>query len=236
MKEKISVRSVYKKILALLAAPIILTGCGKQEDCDIKAKHVHKFIQDTEKGRIVTLIDSHESNYHNFHWTNGYVEIKDDYDNFYKTKDTLFRGDENWDYLYNLMSDNKDYIEYHYDYHKRRVVTTSSAQTLTYPVQQRHAGWTTDSTHEGLDGKVKLHHYQYNKYQIYYKDGKYRKKKSPLVDDIRDIINEYPYFSIDCFEIIEKEYEFDKDNVSKVTINDINEYQTPDLNNKEIHK
>ncbi len=236
MKEKISVRSVYKKILALLAAPIILTGCGKQEDCDIKAKHVHKFIQDTEKGRIVTLIDSHESNYHNFHWTNGYVEIKDDYDNFYKTKDTLFRGDENWDYLYNLMSDNKDYIEYHYDYHKRRVVTTSSAQTLTYPVQQRHAGWTTDSTHEGLDGKVKLHHYQYYGYKIYYKDGKYIKEKSPLVDDIRDIINEYPYFSIDCFEIIEKEYEFDKDNVSKVTINDINEYQTPDLNNKEIHK
>ena len=235
MKEKINVRKVYLKILSLLTIPFFVAGCAKKSECDIKDNHVHKYIANTEKGRIVTYLNSEEldhikydNNYPfspciHYNWTNDTIEVTQDDLEFYKLKGELFVGTDNLDYLNNLKNENKDYIEYHYDYSKRRVVTTSTGKiTQTYPIMQRHEGYTDDHNHEGLDGKVKLYHYQYYGYKIEKQDGKYVKIKSPLVDDINEIIDEYPYFSLLCFEIEPKEYEFDKDVVSSIRIEDIN--------------
>ena len=234
MKEKLNVRGVYLKILSLLAIPFIVSGCSKKADCDLKNIHVHKYFTDTNKGRITTFLNSEELDHSQFNtspnlpkythysWTNESIEVTNDDLEFYKVKGELFKGSDNLDYLNNLIDSNKDYIEYHYDYHKRRIVTTSTGKfTQTYAVLQRHEGYTDDPTHEGLDGKIQLHHYQYYGYKIEKKDGKYVKIKSPLVDDINEIIDEYPFFSLECFEIIIKEYEFDKEIVSSITIDDI---------------
>ena len=90
---------------------------------------------------------------------------------------------------------------------------------------QRHEGYTDDPTHEGLDGKVRLNHYQYFGYKIEYNNGKYELIKSPLVDDINEIINDYPYYSLECSEIVTKDLEYDKDMVASVRIEDINTSQ-----------
>ena len=37
---KVNVRNVYKKILAILFVPFILSGCKKESNCDITEEHI----------------------------------------------------------------------------------------------------------------------------------------------------------------------------------------------------
>ena len=53
------------------------------------------------------------------------------------------------------------------------------------------------------------------------KDGKYTKEESPLVDNINDIIDEYPYYSSNCVVTTQKEYDFPKEDVASIKIEDL---------------
>ena len=68
-----------------------------------------------------------------------------------------------------------------------------------------------------------------------FKDGKWINERSPFVDDIRDIINEYPYFEIDCYKQVYKEYRVDRRELNSIKIEDFNEFIGPDLSNKELN-
>ena len=94
--------------------------------------------------------------------------------------------------------------------------------------------WTTDRNHSGNTGEVRVRHFKFYGYRIVLKDGKYVREQSPLVDDIRDIIDEYPFFSQECYKTVYKEYKFNKNEVSKIKLEDINEFRQPDRENKEL--
>ena len=131
--------------------------------------------------------------------------------------DELFIGKDNLDYLDNLMANNKDKLEYYYRYTDRIMVTPFGSDKPLFPIAKEIIELTDNPNTKGLTGRVKYTHYQYYGYKIIDNNV----IKSPLVDDIKDIIDEYPYFCKDCFEIITKEYNFDKDKVSSIKIEDI---------------
>ncbi len=215
---RIKIRNIYKKAIAILVAPFFLVGCGKKADCKVLDNHVHKYVATTDKGVVSTylrsedlfrsLYDETQGKYVKYNWTDNYIKIDEKDIDFYKCKDLLIEGASNIEYLDSLMKRNQNYTEYHYYYSKKRIVTTSTGKFVqTYAIPNIHTGWTTDENHEGLDGQTREKKYMYYGYRIINKDGKWIRERSPLVDDYKEIIDEYPYFSLNCYELITKENE-----------------------------
>lgn len=232
------IKKVYKKILPLLVVPFILTGCGEQSKCELPSRHVHKYTMNSSKGSIVNYIDSENINYGKYNWNKDYIEITKDDEKFYRTKGELFEGADNWTYLYNTMAANNfDYLEFYYHYTTTSTYTStdSKGHTTTHTQTHHHSGWSEDPTHRGVNGDVRVNHHRFYGYKIIYKNGEYVKEKSPIVDDIRDIIDEYPYFSEDCVEIVYKEYDCSRYNLAKLRVEDFNAFKKLDLSNKELN-
>ena len=68
-----------------------------------------------------------------------------------------------------------------------------------------------------------------------YKNGKWINERSPFVDDIRDIIDEYPYFELDCYKVVHKDYKFKKKELANLKVSDVSEFKKPDLDNSELY-
>ena len=227
---KPKIRKVYKQVLALITIPFILTGC-KKIDWDLTKRHVHKYVGSNNKGTIVnyfdseyeTVRDSYEDVYlHDFHYNrqDEYIEITKEDEEFYKVKNKRFYGPDNWNFLYNVMNSKRDYIEYEY-------TTTDGDDTFYH--------WHRDRNYRSNTGKVRIYHYRFCGHRFVYKNGKWIDERSPFVDDIRDIINEYPYFEIDCYKRVHKDYKVDKKKLANLKIEDINEFKQPDYANKELN-
>ena len=226
------VKKVYKQILPLLVVPFILTGCAKQAECDIPSRHVHKYTT----GSIVNYIDSEDVKHGNFNWNNDYIEITKDDEAFYRTKGDLFEGAPNWNYLYNKMASKKDYLEFYYEYTTDDYVseTDEDGNECGYWTTTTHSGWTTNPKDSDNTGRTRLYHHRFYGYRILYKDGKYIKEKSPLADDIRDIIDEYPYFEEDCVKAVYKSFDFKRSDLPNLKPTDFDVFKGPDLSNREL--
>ena len=85
-------------------------------------------------------------------------------------------------------------------------------------------------------GEVRLRHFKYYGYTIGYKDGKYELIKSPLADDFREIVDEYPYYSPKCYESVYQYFNFKKEDLPNIRIEDINPYGQPDLDNWDYYR
>ncbi len=224
------IRKVYKQVLALIAIPFILTGC-KNVECDINERHVHKYVGSNKRGTIVNYLDCEENIYNDYyedvHYRcfeyqkqNDYIEITKEDEGFYEAKGDMFRGEDNWDFLFSLMSGKKDHIEYCSEYDDGFGNAGES--------------WST-SKPSGFNGKIRIYHYRFCGHRLVYKDGKWINERSPFVDDIREIINEYPYFEIDCYKQVYKEYRVDRRQLNSIKIEDYDEFTGPDLSNKELN-
>ena len=222
MKPK--VRKIYPKVLALLAIPFILSGCARDVECNTGESHVHKYMGSNKRGTIVNYFDSEaeyiedqyqDVNYDTFRYyrKDDYIEITKEDENFYKAKGKMFKGTDNWDFLYSIMVAKQDYLEY-----------SSNEDIFEYWVKQKPAK-------RHFTGNVRVTHYQYCGHKLTYKDGKWVNERSPFVDDIRDIIDEYPYFEIDCYRQVQKEYYTNKDALDTITLEDFDEFTRPDLSN-----
>ena len=233
------IRKTYLKLLALLPIPFILASCDLS-DCDIETKHAHKYVHSDNKGNIVNyLIDEQKiiNNYYrvpnvvldenytekmiSYTWTNESIELTNDDEAFIKIKGDLFNGLDNWDYLYNIMLNNHDHLEYNYIYDDGE---DKHNRWRNYYDRQDH--------HTGI---VRVFHVKYYGYKIVYKDGSYQKIKSPLVDDIREIIDEYPFMNIGCMKTVYKDYQFKVNDLGKIKLSDIDEFKQPDLLTNKLH-
>ena len=228
MKPK--VRKIYKQVLALIAIPFILTGC-KKADCSIPERHVHKYIGSNKRGTITNYFDSEDEKYEDYYQDghnqyfiyqrqDDYLEITKEDEEFYKAKGKMFKGEDNWGFLFSLMSGKKDHIEY--------------CSESDDGFGNASSSWFT-SKPSGFNGRIRIYHYRFCGHRLVYKDGKYINERSPFVDDIREIIDEYPYFEIDCYKQVYKEYEVDRDKLSSIKMEDYDEFQGPDLGNKELY-
>jgi len=232
---KPKVRKVYLKLLSLLSIPFLLSGCDwyEEAECNIPERHVHKYIGSNKKGTVVTYLDSEyktvrelyqDGNDKTFEFKrqDDYLTITNDDIGFYQIKnEELFKGEDNWEYLYNVMASKHDYVEYCYRYDDG------------FGYQDR---W-IPSNKERVDysGKVRVYHYRFCGHRIIYKDGKWIDERSPFVDDIREIIDDYPYFQLDPYMVVHKDYTVKKSDIPKTFLDDVDEFTGPDLENKELY-
>ena len=224
----------------ILATGITIVGCGEKSDCEIPSRHVHKYVKVIDEDITISkYLNDERLNKSDYQWTDDHIVITKEDEKFYKLveKEKLFEGASNWEYLYNKMVSNHNYLEFYYQY-----TTTETYVTVGYkgratvrvrPVVRR--GWHTDPNSSRNTGEVRLCHHRYIGYKIINENGKLKLEKSPEVDDIREIINEYPYFKEGCTTIVTSDtYEFNKSELSKLLPEDFNIYEGPDLDNKEL--
>lgn len=188
------VRKVFVPI-ALSGTLVVtgLTGCGKKMDCDIEDEHMHKYV--SEEGFETYKEGEYEIN-SDMKWTedivipNKQLEAISDFD--------LIRADENLDALENATKNDLPYIEYEYKY-TYFVPIRVGKSTIMSPRTGRN--YTTDPGHSDLTGYIRDVNYKYQGYKIgENKRGKTVIIESDLVDDLTDIMREFPYFRLSDYK------------------------------------
>ena len=136
------------------------------------------------------------------------------------------------------MAHHHDYLRFYYEYWTTEIetYTDSEGNTQTRTKRVHHDGWTDNPYHSDNTGRVRLYHHMYYGYNLVYKKGKYRLEQSPLANDVREIIFEFPYFSEDCVTTVYKEYYFNKYILGSLSPeDDFNPFKQPDLGNKKLY-
>ena len=234
--KNIKVKSVSKKILALILVPFMLSSCAKRSDCTITSKHVHKYTINGKYGPITTYINSEDMEYgkSKFDWNKDYIMITPEDEKFYKVKGDLFTAEDNWETIYNFMVTRKDYLEFYYYYTTEEDYWDGDGNYR--PETVSHSGWSTNPNCRGATGDVHLNHFRFFAYKIVYENGKYVKYKSPDVDDIRQVVDNYPYISADCTSIYYRAYKYNVSDLPKLKVSDFDGVFTgPDTSTNEMH-
>lgn len=231
---------VIKIMPCAMALSVILSGCGKKSDCEIPARHVHKYVKEvTEDIKIEKYLGSEKLSVGEYNWTDNIIEVTSDDLAFYKklASKKLFAGADNWEYLYHQMITHPDYLEFYYRYNTVQTYTTTDGKghVRVHTRVVTHSGWTTDPNRAHNTGKVRLNHYKYFGYQAVEKDGKITLEKSKEVDDVREILQDYPYVSEDSFIVVSEEHDFDKNELNSLSPYDFDTFDHPDLTNKDIN-
>ncbi len=197
---KVRKLEVKKGILLALAASLVLaaTGCSKKSDCQEKEYHLHKY----EKGNIVRFLPREELDYQGYHWTEKvYFTDPDFYE--YADKNRLLEIGANKDYIAGVQNSQKDYYEYEYTF-----MTIMPMGKILMPIPV--TDWTTDPNYGGLTGNVRLCHPMHYAYKVEKDEkGKRRLVKSPLVEDILEIEDEYPMFRENFTEVVKTDVKDD---------------------------
>ena len=225
----------------VLSLSLFLSGCAEKANCLLPFKHVHKYVKEDENGNsIVRYIESEKKDDDGYQRLDEYIEISKEDEEIYELLDkkNLFIGKENWDYLYNLMASNQDYLEYYYVMDNIQIYDGKDVygRTIKKKMKHHYEGWHTVPDIIYNTGDVRVCHHKYFGYAIERKNGKLELVKSPLVDDIREIISDFPFVCENCYEIVYEDYVFDKSDLDKITTNDLTtSFSYPNLENKNIH-
>lgn len=223
----------------VVALSILLSGCGEKSECEIPTRHVHKYIKEiTPKIKIERYMDDEHLNVFGYKWNNEYIEINKVDEKVYDLLRNygLFEGKNSWEYLYNEMATHHDYLEFYYEYTTTEIIETTDAEgnIIIEEEKTHHEGWHQNPYFSENTGRTRLYHHRYYGYKIVYEDGRFRAIKSPAVDDVRDVINEYPYFSEDCVTLVHEEFRFRKSELKYLSPEDFDVYKGPDLANKNL--
>lgn len=226
-----------KLVIYATALSLFLTGCGKKSDCEIPTSHIHLYTkQVTDDITIQKYMDSERLKVSGYNWNENYIEITKNDEELYKVLRNCFEGANNWDYLYNQMATHHDYLEFYYYYTTVETYTTtdSNGNTETHTRTVVHSGWHKNPYDSDNTGRTRLCHHRYYGYRIVNKNGKFKLEESPAVDDIREIIDEYPYFQEDCVTIVREEFKFHRSELPHLSPEDFDVFTGPDLDHKEL--
>lgn len=156
-------------------------------DCQIFGFHLHKY----KKGGLVRIIPCEKLSYQGYDWTSEVV-----YPGInttrrlvqFITKNKLLRIDDNIEEIRRKRASLHDYKEYEYE--DTNLMPVGKA-IIPMPTTE----WTDNPNGEDLTGNERICHHMYFGYRIFKNsDGTYSLDKSPLVDDLLSIKDEYPYF------------------------------------------
>lgn len=223
-----------------LAGVMLLNACSEKSDCVIPTRHVHKYTkQVTDDIGIETYLDNENLQAHGYNWNENYIEINKVDEAIYKLLNSklLFEGSTNWDYLFNYMASFHDYLKYYYYYETKRLVEEKDSEgnvISSHYVTDKHDGWTTNPYDANNTGKVRLYHHRFFGYRIVCENGKFRLDISNNVDDIRDVIREYPYFGEDCVASVYETFYFSKYDLYSLTPEDFDVFVGPNLDNPNL--
>lgn len=229
----------YKEIIPLALIITLLTSCGKKSECELPTRHVHKYTkQITDTITIETYKDSEYLNSYGYIWNKDYIEINKVDEAVYKLLGNkgLFEGEKNWPYLFNVMSHQEDYLRFFYEYDTVEIyyVRDSEGRNIPHTKVVHHEGWTSNPLDSNNTGKTRLYHHRFFGYRIINENGKFRLEKSPIVDDVRQIINEYPYFTEDFVTEVYETFKFSRYELKDLSVDDFDVFKGPDLNNPNL--
>ena len=233
-------RKTLSKILpTMLITTLLLTGCSKEQKCSNHDPHLHLYQKESYGTVLSTYLNSEVDELNGYTKTTDTLPM-DDYDKaFYAAigDKALFEGVYYWNYLYNLMVRHQDYIRFEniqyenveievYDKDGNRGTKHVLVPTKTYKEKPGAAGNT---------GVVRIYHYQYYGYKVEEIDGRLQLVKSPLVDDIREILSEYPYYTDTCYELQTKDIEFTPATLAFLSADSFTVFNHPDLTNTSMY-
>ena len=228
-----------KKIIpTILMSSLLLSGCSEKSDCDLPNRHVHLYTKNINNDIVISkYMDNEKLKVGNYDWNSNYIEITKEDEKIYKLLKNKFNGLDNFDYLYYLMENNKDYLEFYYEYYTNEIYYTTDGKgnMQMHTRLVHHDGWTEDPYYSNNTGRTRLNHYRYYGYRIVNKNNNYVLDKSHLVDDVRDIIFDYSFYDEKPYSIVSKEFEFNYYELPNLNVNDFyNEFEHPNLENKSL--
>lgn len=221
----------------LLGAGLFIGGVfsvPKEEQCDITSTyHVHLYTQDIGNVTIKKWLHKEKN-------TMFYVKHDDflpvttfDLKVYEKLDDyNLFEGIENIDYIHYQIRNNRDYMKFYYHYEETHTKKDENGNTKT--VTETHEGWSTNPRHRGVTGKVRVYHTRYYAYKLVQTDEKLVLEKSPYVDDIRTILNEYPYVGENTATEVTETFHFSSFELPYLNLDDFDPFYTPTVENNPL--
>ena len=220
----------------VLAASLALTGCSEKVDCDISNRHFHRYHKDIAGDiGIDTYLDGEYSSLDGYERTEDYIELTKQDENVYRLLEKLMVGEDNFDYLYYLMASKKDYFKFHYEFDtvESYTVEDDEGNKITKWRTVHHEGWHTNPYDSDNTGLVRLYHHRYYGYRIVLNsNGKFVLERSPAVDDIREVLDEYPYVPENCIKMVYEQYRFPVSELQYLDVNDFDVFQGPNLDQK----
>ncbi len=214
---------------------LLLAGCSDKVECTITNRHVHRYHKNiTNNISIDTYLDKEVEDTSGYYRTDDYIEMTKQDETVFKLIESkkLFLAQDYYDYLYYLMSTKNDYLKFYYEYYTEEcyITTNDDGETETHWERKRHDGWTSNPNNSDNTGETRLYHHRYYAYRIVLKDGTYTLEKSPNVDDIREVLDEYPYVSEDnCFTTVHETFYYSRHDLPDLDANDFNVFQRPNL-------
>ena len=227
---------LQKLVPYMLISSMLLTGCGEKSTCNLPTRHVHRYTKEiTSDITISKYQDDEHVNSHGYTWQEEYLEITKIDEDLYKLLDryNAFNGLDNWDYLYYEMSHNHDYLKFYYEYDTVETYTTTDEEghTETHTRTVHHDGWHTNPNDSDNTGKTRLYHHKYYGYRVIYNNGKFEIERSPYVDDIREILNDYPYVCENGTYEVYEQFKFSRSELPYLSPDDFTCFNHPDLTN-----
>lgn len=217
-----------KKILSLLlgANITLLSGCNHTVVCEVTTPHAHAYVR--EDG-LTRYVQSEKKYYRNFDRTDDYINLEESEQdlNEFEVKKRLIRIDKNMDQLLEFASKNPDGYIYEYTY---KLYESHRTGVHCYYTWEDMVDWTgTPNNIEicgeykelRLTGNIKVLHYTYPTYKVIINEkGKYEIIDGPILDNIEDRTEEYPYLRLD----------FRSTNYTSVVCLDVDEATRKELN------
>ena len=242
-------KSIIKLMPYIVASSLILSGCDEQPSCDLSSnRHVHLYVRNINDDIKLSKYkeSEEETDYYGFVKQDDLIDVNSEDALVYETMNNfcpdpfssytgLFDGKDNFDYLYYEMSQYSDYLEYYYEYETIETYTTtdSKGNVTVHTRTVTHTGWTQNKYDSDNTGKVRLVHFKYSAYRIKKVNGKYIVEESPHVDDIREVLDEYPYVVLDNKDRFYTYYKYNRHDLINLDVSDFyNENGHPDLYNR----
>lgn len=188
-------------LLAGTLSVACLTGCVDEVNCEIPTTHAHMFVN--EDGYIRYVISERKS-FEGYNRSYNSVELNEEEVTLYGFLDTkdLIRIDDNIDLVLAQQEMNKPFTAYEYS----ETVLTSVGRVISSTTKYN---WTNNPQHGNLTGKELQVHYIYQAYNVKKgEDGKYVLVPSPLVEDITEVMEDYPYIRTNYYILVD-EYNVD---------------------------
>lgn len=201
----------------IIASIFMFSGCSKNVDCNINEPHAHVYVQDDSFDKYFV---SEKENKNFYNRTDEYILVDDETKNLidFENKNGLFRIAENQDKINEIVSSQKDYVEYRYQYtwlmpipHTQKIGKVTTTYYTYIPTTSY--SWTSNPEFKQLTGSERTVHHVYCAYKIVKdENGKMKLVQSEMVDNLNELSDEYVYIKSDFYKKVNldnKELEVD---------------------------
>ena len=194
-------------VLALSLCTTTLTGCAKKAECNIKTPHAHLYRNEQGYTRYIA---KENLNYEGYEYTVDHIPIEGE-EKLYEfiDKKDLINIHDNLDVILAIQEKNKNFKEYRYSYtymqENRRVIIVGKIPVTRYSyTPTTRYSWTKNLAQPEKTGEERDCHYVYIAYKIEKdENGKYVLIPSEYIDDIRQVMDEYPYIKKQFYKVVD---------------------------------